>query len=258
MRRFTIVVLLIGSVSVPVSAQWVVFDAATTARNSITAVVKQYLLETQREQHERIRQMAERLSAFTDLRKYVVAVPPDWRRVNPRTPMYAAALDHALTVGDTTGAAYLGLVHSVSAVSQSWAPGRIEAFTTRLATVDVADAINVASADTIGTIRATGQSRESAAIDTLEAYVVDPSSTQSATAVLDKVNGAVLIGTRQRQARIRLLTGVVEQLLVENKRARDTEAATINMQVGTWREAATANHAFRAGASDALRNWRQP
>jgi hypothetical protein len=258
MRRFTFVIVLVGGVCAPASAQWVVHDAATTARNSITAVVKEYLLDTQQRQHERIRQMAERLSAFTDLRKYMTPEPPDWRRLNPRTPIYAAAVDHALTAGDIIGAAYLDIVHPVSAVSPSWVPGRINAFTTRLATVDVADAINIAAADTIGTVRATGLDRESAAISTLEAYVVDPSSAQSATAVLDKVSGGVLIGARQRQARIRLLTGVVEQLLVENKRARETEATTINMQVGTWREAATANHAFRVGTGDALRTWRQP
>jgi hypothetical protein len=202
--------------------------------------------------------MAERLSAFTDLRKYITPEPPDWRRLNPRTPMYAAAVDYALTAGDTIGTAYMGLVQPVSAVSPSWAHSRINTFTTGLATVDVADAVNVAAADTVGTVRATGLERESTAISTLETYVVDPSSAHSAAAVLDKISGGVLIGARQRQARIRLLTGVVEELLVENKRARDTEAATINMQVATWREAATANHAFRAGASDALRTWRQP
>jgi hypothetical protein len=224
MRRFAIVTVLIAGVGAPASAQWVVHDAATTARNSITAVVKEYLLDTQQRQHERIRQMAERLSAFTDVRKYMTPGPPDWRRLNPRTPMYAAAVDHALTAGDTTGAAYLDLVHPVSAVSPSWVPGRITALTTLLATVDVADAVNIAAADTVGAVRATGLDRESTAISTLETYVVDPSSAQSAAAVLDKISGGVLIGPRQRQARIRLLTSVVEELLVENKRARDGKA----------------------------------
>jgi hypothetical protein len=257
MRRFTVVVVLVGSVSVPASAQWVVLDAATTARNSVTASVKEYLVDTQQRQHERIRQMARRLSAVTDLRKYVIPGPPDWRRVNPRTPMYAAAMDRALTAGDI-GAAYLDLVHPVPAVSPSWKHGRMKSFTNRLATVDVADAVNIAAADTVGVVRATGLDRESAAISTLEAYVVDPSSAHSATAVLDKISGGVLIGARQRQSRIQLLTGVVEQLLVENKRVRDTEAANINMQLSTWHEAARANHAFRTGTGDALRTWRQP
>ena len=258
MNRFAIAVLLVASVTTPASAQWVVNDAATTARNSATAVVKEYLLDTQRRQHERIRQMAERLSAFTDLRKYVLPGSPEWRRVNPPSALYAGALDAALTTGDTTGASYLSLIHPVSAVPPTRAPARLRTFTAQLATIDVADAVNAAAVDTIGTVRSAGQGRESGAIRTLETHVVDPSSTQSATAVLDKVNGAVLIGTRQRQARIRLLGGVVEQLLVENKRARDTEAAASNMQLGTWRDAAAANDAFRAGTGDALRTWRQP
>lgn len=258
MNYFTIAALLVASVSTPASAQWVVHDAATTARNSATAVVKEYLLDTQRRQHERIQQMAERLSAFTDLRKYVLPGTPDWRRVNPTSALYAGTLDAALMTGDTSGASYLSLVHPVSPVSPTWAPARLRTFTARLATIDVADAVNAAAVDTIGNARSAGQGLESAAISTLENHVVDPSSTQSATAVLDKVSGAVLIGTRQRQTRIRLLGGVVEQLLVENKRARDTDAAITNMQLATWRDAAAANDAFRAGTGDALRTWRQP
>jgi hypothetical protein len=88
--------------------------------------------------------------------------------------------------------------------------------------------------------------------------VIDPSNEQSATAVLDKISGAVLIGARQRQARTQLLAGVVEQLLVDSKRARDTDTAAMNMQLVTWRDARAANEAFVAGTGDALRTWRQP
>ena len=38
-----------------------------------------------------------------------------------------------------------------------------------------------------------------------------------------------------RQARMQFLTAIVEQLLVDNKRARDTEAAAMNMQLGRLR-----------------------
>ncbi|NUR56428.1 MAG: hypothetical protein HOQ29_18450 [Acidobacteria bacterium] len=50
----------------------------------------------------------------------------------------------------------------------------------------------------------------------------------------------------------------MEQLLARSKRLRDTEAATLNMQLVTWRDAANANEAMRAGMGDALRTWRQP
>ena len=79
-----------------------------------------------------------------------------------------------------------------------------------------------------------------------------------ATAVLDKMSGAVLIAARQRQARAQLLAGIVEQLLVESKRARDTEAAAMNMQLVTWRDGRAANEAFVSGTASALNTWRQP
>ncbi len=64
-----------------------------------------------------------------------------------------------------------------------------------------------------GSLRLNGRKQELPAIDALEAQVVDPSDEQSATAVLDKLSGAVLIGARQRQARSQLLAAFVEQLL---------------------------------------------
>ncbi len=73
-----------------------------------------------------------------------------------------------------------------------------------------------------GALRLNGR-RELAAIDALERHVIDPSDEQSATAVLDKISGAVLVETRQKQTRLQLLAAVAEQLLVENKRSRDTE-----------------------------------
>ena len=88
--------------------------------------------------------------------------------------------------------------------------------------------------------------------------MIDPSEEQSATAVLEKLSGAALIGARQRQARAELLVGIVEQLLVDSKRARDTEASVMNMQLATWRNGRAANDAFVAGTGDALRTWRQP
>ena len=76
--------------------------------------------------------------------------------------------------------------------------------------------------------------------------------------MLDKISGAGLIGARQRQARIQLLDGLVEQLLIESKRTRDTESAAMNMQLTAWRDRPAVNEAFVAGAGDALRTWRQP
>jgi hypothetical protein len=124
--------------------------------------------------------------------------------------------------------------------------------------VDLATATAIAGTNDTGQLRYNGRKRELPAINALEAQVIDPSNAQSATAVLDKISGAVLIAARQRQARAQLLLDLVEQLLVESKRTRDTDAASTNMQLGTWRDGRVANAAFAAGMGDALRTWRQP
>ncbi len=97
-----------------------------------------------------------------------------------------------------------------------------------------------------------------AAIGDLERDVINPSNEHSTTAVLDKISGAALIGARQRQARLQLLAGLLEQLVVDSKRMRDAEVSAINMQLNTWRDQQAANEAFVAGSGDALRTWRQP
>ena len=78
------------------------------------------------------------------------------------------------------------------------------------------------------------------------------------TAILDKVAAGELLGRRQDMASNQLLSHALEQLLARSKRQRDTEAATINMQLVTWRDGQAANEAFVAGTGDALRTWRQP
>src|SRR5690606_13573876 len=108
-----------------------------------------------------------------------------------------------------------------------------------------------------GRVRFNGR-RELASINALERHVTDPSLEQSATAVLDKISGAALVAARQRQARVQLLAGVVEQLVIDTKRMRDADASAMNMQLVTWRDARAANEAFVAGSGDALRMWRQP
>ena len=100
-------------------------------------------------------------------------------------------------------------------------------FAARLATINVADATAISATNDTGHVRYNGR-REQAAIDELDADVRDPSQEQSATAVIEKLSGSALIAARQRQARAELLVGIVEQLLVDSKRSRDTEAAVMN------------------------------
>ncbi len=242
------------------SAQLVVNDPAVTARNTITAMVKEYLVNVQREQHSELRRMAARLSMHTNLDKYAIPDPPRWR-THGGDYLFAGPYNDALIFGDAAGAAYLQLTHRLLSAAEGLArlpAGARRAVLPRLATIELTDAAAIAATHDSGQLRLNGRRRELQAIDLLEADVIDPSNEQSATAVLDKMSGAVLIAARQRQARAQLLTGLVEQLLVESKRARDSETAAMNMRLVTWRDGRAANEAFVAGSADALTTWRQP
>ena len=259
MRKLSVALIFILSASVGARAQLAVHDPAVTTRNTITAVVKELLLRTQQEQHRQVRRMAQRLSLFTDLRKYSLPEPPRWRTHGGG--LFSKEYNDALIFGDPSGFAFTSLSQALVAsrdILTRRSPAERAALTAQLATVNITDAAAIAATNDTGQLRFNGRKHELPAINALEAHVIDPSNDQSTTAVLDKISGAVLIGARQRQARIQLLAGMVEQLLVDSKRARDTETGMINMQLVTWRERKAAGRAFVAGSGDALRNWRQP
>jgi len=259
----SLTVLVLVTNQTPALGQLTVLDRAVTARNAATAVVKESILRIQREQHSQLRRMAQRLSMFTDLAKYSLPGAPRWRIhdfENPELQALSRGLHAALNYGDAAGAAYLAVSHPIQTAAPLVArlgPAARRLALSRLATLEAADASAIAAIHESGRLRLNGR-RELAALEVLDEHVVDPTLEQSATAVLDKVSGAELVGARQRQARAQLLGAIVEQLLVDSKRARDTDALALNMQLTTWRDGAAANDAFVRGSADALSTWRQP
>jgi hypothetical protein len=245
------------------SAQLIVTDSATTARNTVVVGLKDSILEVLAEQYSKLKRMAMRLSLHSDLRKYAAEEPPLWRTHDFESYLYANGYTAALNYGDATGGEYERLARhrmQASAVLATVPSHVREVLDRSLATIDLADATAMAATHQTGTLRIDGR-REARAINNLESDAIDPSLEQSATAVLDKISGAVLIGTRQKQARLQLLTSIVEQLLVDSKRARDTDTAALNMQLNRiraadWGEGGSAN--MLAGSGQDLRIWRQP
>jgi hypothetical protein len=262
-HRATAMVVL-GVVFSGLSSAWafVVTDPVTTARNAVTAMLKNQLLDTLTEQGQRLDDMARRLSAFTNLDKYAVPDVPRWPVYAYHDfHLYANAYSAALNGGDPEGIAYVAVARARSSIGTDLSalpPAAAAAIAAQLATLDLADSTIIAGTDQNGRLRPQG-TREMHAIDALERDVVDPSETQSATAVLDKISAAVLVEARQKQSRIQFLTAIVEQLIVDNKRARDTEAAVMNMQLGRLRSIDDeGGGSFLAGAAHDLRTWRQP
>lgn len=264
MSRRTFAVIMLVVVFSGLSSAWafLVTDPATTARNAVTAVLKTRLVDTLTEQGRRFRRMARRLSVFSNLDKYAVPDVPRWRVYRSQdVHRYANPYSEALNYGDPDGVAYAEVARTRAPIESELdglPPSAIAAIAAQLATLDLADSSIIAGTDQNGHLRPQGK-REMRAIDALERDVVDPSPAQSATAVLDKISTAVLIETRQKQSRLQFLTALVEQLIVENKRARDTETAVMNMQLGRLRaQEHQASGGWLVGAATDLRTWRQP
>jgi hypothetical protein len=262
MRRLLLASTILALGASTARAQLVVSDPAVTIRNALTAILQESLRATQQSQREQLQRMAQRLSALTSLAKYRLPGAPEWRIHDFESPDLLAlsrAYHAALNYGDTTGAAYTAATNPVVAAFDLVArlsPTAQRTLLARLATLDAADATAIAGTNDAGRHRFNGR-QELDAIEALEADVVDPSDDQSTAAILDKMSGAGLIGTRQREARTQLLTALLEQLLVDSKRMRDSEASTLNMQIVQWRASKVVNDAFVAGTGDALRTWKQ-
>jgi len=263
-------VIVVVALSVGASlarAQIVVFDPAVTFRNASIAALKAVVLDTLGDEVDLLKAMARRLCASTNLDKYVIAGDdtPQWRihLFEFEKFLYVNSYNAALNYGDGSGVAYEDIARvrttpgsALSALDDT-APDAEAALSAELATLDAADSTLIAGTNQTGLLRYNGR-RELAAIQALQDDALDPSSDQSATAVLDKISGASLIHAQQQQARMQFLAAIVEQLLVDNKRDRDAEAAVMNMQLERLRWGAAANRSLVTGSADDLRTWRQP
>jgi hypothetical protein len=128
----------------------------------------------------------------------------------------------------------------------------------QIASVELSDSVAMMAGHQIGAIRQYS-GRLQQGVDSLEEDVMNGLARyHELTAILDKVAAGELLGRRQDMAANQLLSHAVEQLLARGKRLRDAEAATMNMQLTTWRDAPRANSAMVSGTADALRTWRQP
>ncbi len=246
-------------------AQILIFDPATLLQNTAVAALKQEAAAILGNEAEQLRQMARRLSAFADLQPFSFYDTPEWRihLFLFEQYLFANSFTASLNYGDRDGAGFKDVARERVQPGSELEGGpaangtSMGAIRAQLATLDVADSTIISGTDQDGQLRYNGR-KEQEAIDALQANVIDPSDDQSTAAVLDKLSGASLIRTRQQQARMQFLASIVEQMLVDNKRSRDTEAALMNMRLGALRDGRVAGAAIIAGAADDLRGWRQP
>jgi hypothetical protein len=234
-----------------------VIDPANLEQAILIAQRAQWHLEELQAQYQTILRMGRNLGNMEGYRMPPIALTShDAARFQ-----YGRPWIQGLNSGDATGAAYgsttLPLERPNAGLARLGAAAR-RAFERQYATVEITDSVALMGGHQAGLMRGYHGHLQQA-VQALEDDVLNGLLRHhEMTTILDKIAAGELLARRQDMAANQLLSHTLEQLLARSKRLRDTEAATLNMQLVTWRDGTNANHAMRAGMGDALRTWRQP
>jgi hypothetical protein len=256
-RRMLTALLIIAMCAAPADAQLVVIDPGNLAQAILIAERALRHYDELRRQYETILRMGQGLGTMEAYRIPTISItghdPSRWE--------YGRPWIQALNSGDATGAAYFAT--TVPLMRPTAAPTTVSAAARRAlerqyATIEITDSVATMGGHQVALARGY-HGRLQQAVQGLEGDVLSGLLRyHEMTAILDKIAAGELLGRRQDMLSNQLLSHALEQLLARSKRLRDTEAATMNMQLTAWRDARRANEAFVAGTGQALRTWRQP
>jgi hypothetical protein len=257
-RTISICLLVVFTAARPAHAQLAVIDPANLAQAILIAERTSKHYEELRRQFETIRRMAQGLGDMERFRTPPIALTQH----DPLRWTFGRAWLEGLNSGDPSGAAFnataLPLESLYGAPAAPLSTEARRAFERRYATVEVTDSAAQTGGHQVGLTRGYHEALQSA-VAALESDVLNRRPEyHEMTAILDEIAAAELLARRQDMTGNQLLSYALEQLLARGKSLRDTEAAAINMQISTWRDAPDANRAFVVGTGDALRAWRQP
>jgi hypothetical protein len=244
---------VIVSLVVPtsVSAQWVVHDPTSYAQAVTTfrQIVQQYQLLLQQ-----TRPLPVDLAA-----RYRVPTLP-WPS-HSTVADYAEPLLRALNEGDPMGAQYAQTVAPLDPVQPVLAliPAALRArMGTGYATIELADRLARTAVHQAGALRTHGAT-VLRTIQTMEDDAVSLDARfHTEIALLNKINGAHVLGLRIAEQTNQSLLHVVEQLLVTNKRQRDAEAKQMDAQLYQWAHGLPYGQDLFRGTAHGLDTWRQP
>lgn len=259
MRRILILcALLLFADALPAHAQLVVIDPGNLIQAVLIAVRTEAYYEELQAEYRTIQQIAQGLGSLDSFRIPAIQLAQH----DPSKWLYGRPWIAALNSGDAAGTAYLATAAPLlrpdpNSLATLSADAR-QTLERQYATIEISDSIAMMGGHQVALVRGY-DGRIQQAVQALEGDVLNGLTRyHQMTAILDKVAAGDLVARRQDMAANQLLSHALEQLLARSKRLRDTEASVMNMQLTTWREADSVNHAFVAGTDDALRTWRQP
>lgn len=257
MNRMLRTLALVAALASPAHAQIVVIDPGNLAQATLIAerTLREY--EALWAQYQTIVRMAQGLGNMDRYR-----IPPDVITGHDASRwQYGSPWLQGLNTGDPRGRLYRQTTRPVSApptLLQGLPPAARRAVESAYATIEITDSVAQIAGHQVALVRGYSGALQQAT-QALEADVLDPRSRyHEMTAILDKVAAGELLARRQDNATNQLLSHALEQLLARGKRLRDTEAAMMNMRLGSLRSGRTAGMSLVRGAADDLRTWRQP
>jgi hypothetical protein len=257
LRRLLLIVTIVSLIAPPAHAQLAVIDPANLIQTTLIAYRMQQHYAELRAEYLTVLRMAQGLG---NMDRYRIPTIPITSH-DPSRWDFGRSWIQGLNSGDATGAAYLSttlpLLRPTSLPTNLTAAAR-QAMERQYATIEITDSVAMMGGHQVALARGY-HGRLQNAVQSLESDVLNGLTRyHEMTAVLDKISAGELLARRQDMLSNQLLSHALEQMLARGKRLRDTEAATINMQLVTWRDARAVNEAFVAGTGDALRTWRQP
>ena len=257
-RLIVLATVAVGLTANPAHAQLIVNDIANTAQaiELVQRTIREY--QTLVDQYQTIVRMSQTLPNMGRYR----TVPIAFSAHDPSRWAYGAPWLTALNSGDARGDLYAQIARTMqrpSAATLARLPPKARrAIEDAYATIEITDSIAQRGAHQVALVRGYG-GRLQSVVQVLENDILSPvSAFHQLTAILDKVAAGELVGRRQDTASNQLLSHALEQLLVQAKRRRDTEVATMNMRLVAMQRGRDVGRSYIEGSADALRTWRQP
>ena len=248
-----ILIIMVAILSSPARAQFVVYDPS----NYIQALARYAQLL---QQYRFWVAQARRLPV--DLARRYRLIPVRWQTHNARhIYTYAEPILSALNLGDTTGVLYdvsTERLDTLDDLLTSVPPELRPRLRLNYGSIQLDDSVAKTAIDQIGTTRTNGslalstiQNMEDDAVSSFDEY-------HTQIALLNKINGANVLGLRLNETAGQLQMHILEQLVVQNKRSRDAEAELMDAHLFQWRHGAAYGREMFSRTAAALDSWRLP
>jgi hypothetical protein len=174
--------------------------------------------------------------------------------------LFARRLLSALNTGDPTGVAYRQTIDRLDVPTDVLArmPANLQRrLTNAYAALELADSVSALAIDQMGAMRVEGAHNMQVAKDMEKDAVSTNDDFHTHTALLNKINAAIVLGLRMQDHVGKTLTSTLEQMIVTNTRQREAEALLLNATIYQWRYGQEYGQDFFRNTASALDGWRQ-